>query len=105
MCNSRLEKKPDFGCESCLLVDLRERKAIPFSFAHALAEDKDNAVKGAFNAKFKLIYDKWPDHNAEIVLGDFNGEVELEWIFSPTLRQLSVHDKITFRCDAKQGTL
>ena len=48
-------------------------------------EEKDDAVKDAFYANLEHLNDKFPAHDINIVLGDFNTKVGQEGIFGPTV--------------------
>ena len=39
------------------------------------SEEKDDMIKDAFDAKLENVCDKYPAHDAKIVLGDFNEKV------------------------------
>ena len=43
--------------------------------AHALTEEKYDAIKDAFYANLEDLYDKCPVHDIKIVLGDLNAKV------------------------------
>ena len=61
--------------------------------AHAPTNDKDDEVKDAFYANLENAYDRCPSHDVKIVLGDFNGKLGRESIYSPTIGQFSLHEE------------
>ena len=61
--------------------------------AHAPTEDKDEQTKDMFYERLEREYDRCPDHDIKIVLGDFNAKIGKERIFGPTIGQFSLHDE------------
>ncbi|XP_051864248.1 uncharacterized protein LOC127566265 [Drosophila albomicans] len=60
--------------------------------AHAPTEEKDDAAKDAFYARLEDTYDRCPNHDVKIILGDFNAKVGRERIFDRTVGQFSLHE-------------
>ncbi|XP_062137632.1 uncharacterized protein LOC133846936 [Drosophila sulfurigaster albostrigata] len=60
--------------------------------AHAPTEQKDDAAKDAFYARLEDTYDRCPNHDVKIILGDFNAKVGRERIFDRTVGQFSLHE-------------
>ncbi|XP_060665604.1 craniofacial development protein 2-like [Drosophila nasuta] len=60
--------------------------------AHAPTEEKDDAVKDAFYARLEDTYDRCPNHDVKIILGDFNAKIGRERIFDRTVGQFSLHE-------------
>ena len=54
--------------------------------AHTPTEDKDDAVKENFYEILEMLYERCPQHNVKIVLGDFNAKVGKEGIFDSTVQ-------------------
>ena len=61
--------------------------------AHAPTEDKDEQNKYMFYERLEREYDRCPDHDIKIVLGDFNAKIGKERIFGPTIEKFSLHDE------------
>ncbi|XP_060665754.1 uncharacterized protein LOC132798055 [Drosophila nasuta] len=55
-------------------------------------EEKDDAAKDAFYARLEDTYDRCPNHDVKIILGDFNAKVGRERIFDRTVAQFSLHE-------------
>ncbi|XP_050746045.1 craniofacial development protein 2-like [Drosophila biarmipes] len=60
--------------------------------AHAPTEEKDDAVKDSFYARLAVTYDRCPDHDVMLILGDFNAKVGRERFFDPTVGRFSLHE-------------
>lgn len=61
--------------------------------AHAPTEDKDEQTKDIFYERLERAYDRCPDHDIKIVLGDFNAKLGKENIFGPTVGKFSLHEE------------
>jgi hypothetical protein len=49
-------------------------------------------VKGSFYEELERVFDKFPKFLTEILLADFNAEVDREEIFKPTIRNECLHE-------------
>jgi hypothetical protein len=60
--------------------------------AHAPTEDKIDDVKGRFYKELEQVFDKYPKHYMEILLGDFSAQVSKENIFKPAIENETLHE-------------
>jgi hypothetical protein len=58
---------------------------------HAPREDKTDDMKGSFYEELEHVFDKFPKHHMNILLGDFNAKVSREGIFKPIIGNESLH--------------
>jgi hypothetical protein len=52
---------------------------------HAPTEDKIDDVKDSFYKELECVFDKFPKYRMKVLLGDFNGRVDMEEIFKLTI--------------------
>jgi hypothetical protein len=57
---------------------------------HASTEDKTDEVKDSFYKELEHVFNTFPNYHT-ILLGDFNGKVGREDIFTPTIGNESLH--------------
>jgi hypothetical protein len=60
---------------------------------HAPTEDKTDDVKNSFYEEMERVFDKFPKYHMKIVLGDFNANVDMEYILNQQLR-MEVYTKL-----------
>ena len=58
---------------------------------HEPREEKDDVIKDAFLPKLEDVYDKYPAHDAKIVLGDINAKIGRESISGSIVGQFNLH--------------
>ncbi|XP_060665548.1 uncharacterized protein LOC132797786 [Drosophila nasuta] len=87
-------ERREFGCGFVVSRRLRHHVSISphIICAHAPTEEKDDAAKDAFYARLEDTYDRCPNHDVKIILGDFNAKVGRERIFDRTVGQFSLHE-------------
>jgi hypothetical protein len=61
---------------------------------HPPTEDKTDDVQDRFYEEFERVFDKFPQYNLKILLGDFNAKVGRESIFKLTIGNESLHEII-----------
>ncbi|XP_067619871.1 craniofacial development protein 2-like [Eurosta solidaginis] len=66
---------------------------ISFICAHTPTEEKDDEVKYTFYEQLERTYQRWPRHDIQVVLGDFNARVGKEGVFGPTVGKFSLHNE------------
>ncbi|XP_050746043.1 uncharacterized protein LOC127011842 [Drosophila biarmipes] len=72
-------------------------------YAHTTMEEKD-----AFYARLEYSYDRCPDHDVKLILGDFDAKIGRERIFDPTVGRFSLHETTSNngqRCDRRKACL
>jgi hypothetical protein len=52
---------------------------------HAPCEDKSGEVKDSYYEELGCVFDKFPQNDMKILLGDFSAKVGREDIFKPTI--------------------
>jgi hypothetical protein len=59
---------------------------------HSPCEDKSDGVKDSFCEELGRVFHQFPRCDMNILLGDFNAEVDREQIFKPTIGYESFHE-------------
>jgi exonuclease III len=59
---------------------------------HAPTEDKDDDIKDSFYEEIEEVFDQFPRHHMNILMGDFNAKVGKKDIFKPVNGNESLHE-------------
>lgn len=62
--------------------------------AHAPTEEKDEGIKEEVYGKLQVIYDRAPDRDIKIILGDLNAKVGRKVMYSPAIGRRSFHETL-----------
>jgi len=78
-------KTVEVDCDRIKYIVLRGRWCnIIVLNEHAPSEEKNNYSKDRLNEELEYVFDHFPEYRMEILLGDFNAKLGLDYIFKPT---------------------
>lgn len=60
--------------------------------AHAPTEEKEDDLKEEFYEKLQALYNRAPERDVKIILGDFNAKIGRETVYRPTIGIHSLHE-------------
>jgi hypothetical protein len=82
----------NFFNEKMSYIILTGRWFVIFLNVHAPTEDKSDDTKDSFYEELERVFDKFPKNHMKILFGDFNANIEIEDIFTPTMGNENLHE-------------